>query len=300
VKPRTIAAALLAGAGGLLAYATAVEPNRIRIVHRDIFLPRLPAAFEGYTIYQIGDLHTSSWGIRERAVAQILGSLPPADLIALTGDMVHTRGGIAPFLKLAESFRSTDGAYAVFGNSEHKNGVDPNAFPLVLEQQGITCLLNRGAVVERGGDRIAVVGVDDPVNEKDDLDAALAGVPPERFVLCLMHSPDSVASAVVRGVDLVLSGHTHGGQIRLPIKGPLFTHTHVGKRMSSGHYHRGRLRGVVGIRPGRTQLYVTRGIGVSGLAIRFLCPPEFTILTLRNGLPASRAPRVDLGAALGL
>jgi predicted MPP superfamily phosphohydrolase len=291
VTGRAVRTTLLAGAAGVLTYAAAIEPFRIQVTHHDIFLPRLPEAFEGYSIYQIADLHMRRFGRREAAVARILDSLPPAGLIALTGDQIHTSGGVKPFLRLARSFRAEHGAMAVFGNSEHKNGVSPAAFARTLEENGIPCLLNRSTTIQRGGDRIAVVGVDDPVNEKDDLDAALAGVPAERFVLCLMHSPDSVAHAVMRGVDLVLSGHTHGGQIRLPRIGALFTHTYIGRRMSSGYYRTWPLRHAIGIWPGRTQLYVSRGIGVSGLAVRFFCLPELTILTLRKGIPSMRPPR---------
>ena len=103
--------------------------------------------------------------------------------------------------------------------------------------------------------------------------------------LKLMHSPDGIAEAVVRGVDVVLSGHTHGGQVRLPFYGAPHTHTILGRRMSDGYYAAKRLRRAIGIRPGRTQLYVTRGLGVSGLALRFLAPPELTLLTLRRGAP---------------
>ena len=127
--------------------------------------------------------------------------------------------------------------------------------------------------------------MDDPVNDKDDLAAALRGVPDDRFTLLLMHSPDGIAEAVMRGVDVVLSGHTHGGQVRLPFFGAPHTHTLLGRRMSDGYYAGRRLRRAIGIRPGRTQLYVTRGLGVSGLALRFLAPPELTLITLRRGAP---------------
>ena len=137
----------------------------------------------------------------------------------------------------------------------------------------------------RGDAQIALAGVDDPVNDKDRLDEALAGIPADLFTLLLMHSPDGIAEAVVRGVDVVLSGHTHGGQIRLPFYGALYTHSLLGRRMSDGYYSRGRLRRAIGIRPGRTQLYVTRGLGVSGLALRFLTRPELTVITLRRGSP---------------
>ncbi len=275
---------------GLLAYAAGVEPYLIETVHLDLFAPRLPEAFDGYRIVQISDLHMRQMGRREKLLERLLRGLPPADLVAVTGDLVHTPAGIAPFLQLAQAFRAKDGIYAVWGNSEHKNGVRPYALARTLAENAITPLMNSHVRLSRGSAQIVLAGVDDPVNDKDDLAAALQDAPPDLFTLLLMHSPDPVAEAVLRGVDVVLSGHTHGGQIRLPWFGALYTHSLLGRRMSDGYYSRGRLRRAIGIRPGRTQLYVTRGIGISGLALRFLTRPELTVLTLRRGLPhVSRA-----------
>jgi len=277
---------LTGGVGaGLLAYAAGVEPYAIETVHLELFAPRLPEAFDGYTIYQVSDLHMRQMGRRERLLKALLTKLPAADLVAVTGDLIHTPAGIAPFLDLAQSFHAKDGVYAIFGNSEHKNGVRPYAFSRTLAENSITPLMNQHILLSRGDASIVLAGVDDPVNDKDDTAAALKDAPDDLFTLLLMHSPDSVADAVLRGVDVVLSGHTHGGQVRLPWYGPLYTHSMLGRRMSDGYYSRRRLRRVIGIRPGRTQLYVTRGIGISGLALRFLTRPELTILTLRRGLP---------------
>ncbi len=274
------------GAGlGLLAYAAAWEPYAIETVHLDLFAPRLPQAFDGYTVIQVSDLHMRQRGRREKLLDTLLRDLPPADLVAVTGDLVHTPAGIAPFLEIAQAFKAKDGVYAVFGNSEHKNGVRPFALARTLAEHHVTPLMNSHVLISRGDAQIALAGVDDPVNDKDDIAAALHGAPPDLFTLLLMHSPDPVAEAVFRGVDVVLSGHTHGGQIRLPWYGALYTHSLLGRRMSDGYYSRGRLRRAVGIRPGRTQLYVTRGIGISGLALRFLTRPELTVLTFRRGLP---------------
>lgn len=270
---------------GLLAYAALVEPYAIETVHLDLFAPRLPPAFEGYTIIQVSDLHMSQRGRRERLLETLLRGLPPADLVAVTGDLVHTPAGIAPFLKLAEAFNAKDGVYAVWGNSEHKNGIRPYALARTLAENRITPLMNAHVLISRGGSQIVLAGVDDPVNDKDDIGLALQDAPAGLFTLLLMHSPDSVAEAVLRGVDVVLSGHTHGGQVRLPWFGALYTHSLLGRRMSDGYYSRRRLRRAIGIRPGRTQLYVTRGIGISGLALRFLTRPELTVITLRRGLP---------------
>jgi hypothetical protein len=292
---RTILGLGAAATAGTLAYAAGVEPFRIEVVHSDLYLPRLPRSFEGYTIHVVSDLHMRRIGRRERRVAEILAGLPPADLVAVPGDMVHTPDGIPPFFELAKSMRAKDGVYAVYGNSEYKNGVRPRAFAAQLEERGIVPLLNRSTTITRGGETIALAGTDDPVNWRDDVDAALEGVPEDRCVVMLMHSPESVADAVRRGVDLVISGHTHGGQIKFPFIGAPYTHVSFGPRMSAGYYGLHGLRACIGNWPGRTQLYVTRGIGVSGLALRFMCPPEFTILTLHRGIPDCR-PRAGASA----
>jgi predicted MPP superfamily phosphohydrolase len=98
----------------------------------------------------------------------------------------------------------------------------------------------------------------------------------------MMHSPDPIGLAAAYGIDVVLSGHTHGGQIRLPLLGPLFTNSILGLTMSEGLYQGADLLKIIGFRAGRTQLYVTRGVGVSNLALRFLCQPEINSITLRR------------------
>lgn len=276
------------GALGALGYAVGVEPYAIETVRLEMRVPRLPRAFDGYTLYQISDLHIRQTGRRERLLRALLGSLPPADLVVVTGDLVHTPRGVEPFLELARAFRATDGVYAVFGNSEHKNGVRPHALARTLSENGITPLLNAHVRLSRGGSQVALVGVDDPVSDLDRMPVALADVSDDCCKILLMHSPDGIAEAALRGVDVVLSGHTHGGQVRLPLLGAPYTHSLLGRRMSSGYYAGKKLRRVIGIRPGRTQLYVTRGLGVSGLALRFLTRPELTILTLRPGPPGVR------------
>ena len=286
MKPATVLATGTAGVGAaLLGYATLVEPFAIEVVRVELSLPRLPPAFDGYTIYQISDLHTQTFGRRERTLASLAEQLPPADVIAYTGDMIHTEKGIGPFLQVAEKFTARDGAFAVFGNSEHKNGVRPARFARVLEEHGITPLLNIHTVLTRDGALLALAGTDDPVSNRDDVSGAVSGVWQGLCTVLLMHSPDPIAEACVRGVDLVLSGHTHGGQVRFPFARPPYTHNLLGRDMSNGYYAGWQLHKLTGTRAGRTQLYVTRGIGISGLALRFLVRPEFTVITLRRGLP---------------
>lgn len=278
-----VSAAAAALGGAAFAYATLIEPYAIEMAKVEISLPRLPKEFDGYTILQISDLHMSRMGRREKALQGILRKAARPDLVVFTGDLVYTPRGIRPFLALAREIDARDGSYAVYGNSEHKNGVKPQALAAELSEAGITPLLNRHVPIERDGARVYLVGVDDPVSGHDDLEAAMQGVSCDTAKILLMHTPDSVALACARGIDLVLSGHTHGGQVKLPFLGPLYTHSYLGRAMAHGHYHGKRLKKIIGFRPGRTQLYVTRGIGTSGMSLRFLCSPELTLLTLRSG-----------------
>lgn len=280
----------VAGVGALaaLGYAAGIEPYAIETVHLEMRVPRLPPAFDGYTVCQVSDLHMRQMGRRERRLRALLDELPPSDLVVVTGDMVHTPRGIEPFLDLAQAFRARDGVYAVFGNSEHKNGVRPHALARTLGERGVTPLLNSHVLLSKGGAHLALAGVDDPVSGLDRMPEALTGIEANCCTLLLMHSPDGIAEAALRGVDVVFSGHTHGGQVSLPFFGAPYTHSLLGRRMSSGYYAGKTLRRIIGIRPGRTQLYVTRGLGVSGLALRFLTRPELTLITLRPGPPSVR------------
>jgi predicted MPP superfamily phosphohydrolase len=277
-------AAVAAGGAGIAAllYSIAVEPYHIEHVEIELQLPRLPEEFDGYRVLQISDLHMRKMGRREKLLQSILRKLPSHDLALITGDLIHTPGGAAHFITLSRSIVATDGVYAVFGNSEHKNGVRSKEFAKQLGKAGITALINSSTIINRGGSRIYLLGVDDPVSQKEDLRAAISGVPDEAFKLLMMHSPDPIGQASAYGIDLVLSGHTHGGQVRIPGIGALHTNTVLGLSMDSGLFKEQRLFDIIGFRAGRTQLYVSRGVGSSGFALRFMCPPEITSITLKR------------------
>lgn len=278
---KATAGGLGAVAASLLAYATCIEPYAIELVELELLCARLPRSFDGFTILQISDFHMRKLGRRERKIAAMAKQHQP-DVIALTGDLVHTPDGIRPFLKMAKSFTAKHGVYAIYGNSEHKNGIVGARFAETLASNGIVPLLNRHVDIARGSDTIAVCGTDDPVTNHCDLDATFAGVADDTFKLLLMHSPDNVGEAVQYGADVVLSGHTHGGQVRAPFYGAPYTRSLLGRRMDSGYYGGMSLMNITGRRNGQTQLYVSRGVGSSGLALRFLCRPEVALITLRS------------------
>ena len=273
--------AAVAGAA-LLAYATMIEPYLLHVEHVTLWCGRLPSQFDGYKVLLLSDFHSRGIGLRERMMLKVVEGLPEHDIIGLCGDLIYTPRGMDEMADLVSRLRAKDGVYATFGNSEHKNGVVPHLFAEKLTEAGAVMLLNKQRRVERASQSIVIAGVDDPVSGHDNIAFALEGARDNEFVLLLMHTPDSIALACARGVDVVLSGHTHGGQVKLPIIGATYTHSFLGRAMSHGLYKGRKLRNAVGFRPGRTQLYVSRGIGISGLAMRFLCRPEITSITLRS------------------
>jgi predicted MPP superfamily phosphohydrolase len=245
--------------------------------------PNLPASFDGTTVAVISDMHA---GLRRggassvRQVAQTASGLRP-DLIVLLGDMVHFGRRANRHLPLLSGLSAPEGVWACLGNHEHgfiwlSRYLGPSRAPSVDDWRrmyadlGIQLLVNEARPVERRGSRIWIVGVDDAYSGCDDLPAALAQTQPGDFRLVITHHPNLVDHPRVAEVDLILAGHTHGGQVHIPLLGPL----HVSCRKP-----RERARGLV--RANGTTMYVTRGVG-EGVPIRLGCPRELTLMTLRR------------------
>jgi predicted MPP superfamily phosphohydrolase len=181
-------------------------------------------------------------------------------------------------------------AFGILGNAEHKiTAGKRRCFVDHLRARGLTVLLNENTSLCLHGTGVTIAGVDDPYYGFADLDEALAGAPlHDVFTVLLAHSPQIAAPAARAGVDLMLSGHTHGGQVRLPLLGPLKTQNSLGRKMDHGMFDRERLSRVLGRDPGGDMVtYVSRGIGTAtfpgvSLAPRLLCRPEVALLTLRR------------------
>jgi uncharacterized protein len=269
-------------AGGLALYSGEIERHWIEVTHRDVFVPGLPQAFDGFRIAQLSDIHMDEYSepffLRD-AVRQV-NRLNP-DAVFLTGDFVTN--GFAPK-------RSAVGAawqcanllnqiqcphrYAVLGN--HDVIVGSKDVSAALTANGVTVLINNHVAIERAGARFWLAGLDDPLEGTPDpelaMPASIRNVPHEPVVL-LCHAPDYVddllTSPAGRTLPLVLAGHTHGGQIRVPLIGPVALPP-LGRKYVEGWF-----------RFGSVQLYVNRGLGTVGVPIRFNCPPELALLTLR-------------------
>lgn len=253
---------------GQAARAALSEPFLLTIEHHPIYLSKLPKAFDGFRVVHLSDFHHSSFTSSEqiKRAVETANRLKP-DIIALTGDYIsHDRQYAAPCAELLGRLRARYGVYAVLGNHDH--WTDAALITDLFRAEGITVLVNQGMRFELGGEAFWLAGVDDTMVGLEDLSLALAGARETEMKLLLAHNPIILRRAARARVDLVLSGHTHGGQVKLRSE-----HT------VSGKPRRRRVRGLG--RQGDTQIYVTRGLGTVVLPIRYGCPPEVSLLELR-------------------
>lgn len=264
------AAACMGGLGAVgMAYMKRFEPTHPTLERVTVCLPQLPAALDGLRIGQITDTHLGLPHTAENlawAVEQMRRERP--ELLALTGDLVGMREGIPELPALLSRLDAPLGVYAVPGNHDYWEGLhDVHA---ALSLAGVPLLLNQSRQLSWNGADFWVVGVDDIWDGRPDFAAALGGVPAGALTLLLAHSPDIADNAAGHGFALQISGHTHGGHLRLPLLGPL-ARPRFGVRYVMGRYQVGEMA-----------LYVSRGLG--GVPLRLMCRPEITILTLRRSV----------------
>ena len=244
--------------------------KRLVVERRDLELRDLAPPFDGYRIAFLTDLHYSAvvprWWIAQ-AVTAALGLAP--DLILLGGDFLSHSPRYAPGLTdLLRALAARDGVLYVLGNHDHYVGAE--LVRRVLGEAGLVELRNTSLLVRRGGAALAVAGVGDLRFDVIDVAAALRAVPGGVPRVVLSHDPDVFAFwPAEQRLDLMLSGHTHGGQAHLPLVGPPYVPSQFGFRYLSGL-----------IREGNRQLYVSRGVGAITAPIRWRCPPEITLLVL--------------------
>ncbi|WP_235550618.1 metallophosphoesterase [Paenibacillus sp. Soil750] len=254
-------------------YATWVEPRWLQVERIPLAFPTLPEAFKGLRVVQFSDLHFGfHLDIKKLTkVVEVIQAEKP-DIVCFTGDLVdYEIGGQGQEIRdVLKTITATYGCYAVLGNHDYYGDVEEVAD--VLEGGGFRCLRNQGLRIQKGSQSIWIAGVEDMWEGVPNLKAALQSAKKEEWVLLLSHAPDyaDVVSAA-GGVHLQLSGHSHGGQVRLPIIGALAS-VPYGVKYPSGLYHIGGNQYLT--------LYTNRGIGVSVRPIRFMCRPEITVLTL--------------------
>jgi predicted MPP superfamily phosphohydrolase len=242
---------------------------RIRAVDHHVTLPRLPAAFEGFRILHLSDLHID---VSEAMVQAIMAAVRPLqyDLCVLTGDYrFRTSGDAEVALHNMGRLRANlaGDVYAVLGNH------DTVLMLPELERMGIGVLMNEHVRLERGAAALYLAGIDDAhYFGVENLEKALGAIPAEALTVMLSHTPEIYRQAAHAAVDLLLCGHTHGGQICLPGGLPVFLDARIPRRLGRGRWE---YAGMLG--------YTSPGAGTSIAEVRLNCPPEVTIHHLRCG-----------------
>ncbi|MGD0913168.1 MAG: metallophosphoesterase [Terracidiphilus sp.] len=278
----------LIAAAGLAVYAGEIERHYIDVTHHVVAIEGLPAAFEGARIAQVSDIHLDEFTeplFLDYAI-KVVNDLN-ADYVVLTGDYVSHEFGSMKFARgsawqCANMLRNIKCSqrYAILGN--HDALVGSRLVQAALNDNGIPALVNTYTPLERAGSRIWLAGLDDTDVGRPRVDLAI----PERIrgiadepVILLCHEPDYadkvVASPAGQAVALMLSGHTHGGQVRFPLIPP-FNLPKGGRKYVEGWF-----------RFGNMQLYVNRGLGTIGVPFRFNCPPEISVFTLHRAEAAA-------------
>ena len=251
-------------------YVHDLEPSWIEVRTVSLSLPHLAPEFSGYRIVQLSDIHADRWMTAQR-IQKIVGRVNEMrpDLVVLTGDFV-TRNAeqFAPSLAVLNELHPVDKTLAVLGN--HDAWTNPDLIQQTLETAGVQVLNNRSVTLERPSAQLHVAGVDDIWAGRDRLNEVLAALPANGAAILLAHEPDFADTSAATGrFDLQLSGHSHGGQIHLPfIKRVL---PPLAYKYPLGQYQVGSMI-----------QYTNRGLGSSGIPIRFNCRPEITIFTLKN------------------
>ena len=253
------------------------EPKRFVIETVHLRLNRLPRVFSGFRAAQISDIHMGGWMNLDRLqqVADLIVAQRP-DVLMITGDFLQGRGfteaakqGIGDLKKILAPLASSIPTFAVLGN--HDYGTNPEAIRSMLRRCGIIDLTNTVYPVTRGNENLFLCGVDDIRHGNVLLHDVTAQLAENSSAILLVHEPDFADTSAATGkFDLQISGHTHGGQIVIPLYGPPVL-PESGRKYPSGLY-----------RVGNMFQYTNRGVGTDTVSVRFNCPPEVTIFVLES------------------
>lgn len=262
----------VAMAAGGWTYITKIEPTWVDFTEVKLRLPRLNEAFEGFRLVQITDIHMSVALPAEKLmeVCDLVLEKQP-DLVVMTGDYLYRRRRIQQtidsFIGAVQKLTHAVPVVGVLGNHDYRTGA--SRMRQMLAAAGIRELQNDVMSIERGGSQLHIAGVDDPWMGRPQLDTVVAQLPKQGAAILLAHEPDYADKSSATGrFDLQLSGHSHGGQVVLPLIGPPLL-PHMGEKYPSGLYQVGTML-----------QYTSRGLGMVDPFVRFNCRPEVTMFTL--------------------
>ncbi|MFP7494244.1 metallophosphoesterase [Terribacillus saccharophilus] len=270
------AGTIAAGAGIGYAYARYIEPAKLVTKSYTLSSERLPKAFHGLKIIQFSDLHLGyHYSIKKlrRLVHHIQAQ--QADVIVFTGDFADRPIKLKWKQEIVDCLTTLDapfGKYWIYGNHDYRDESE-EIVARYMKAGGFTPLHNTATLLKREQEHIVLAGIDDVIRSTPNLHAATESSSEDSFTILLAHEPDLAENVKHLPVDVQLSGHSHGGQVRIPFYGEVIVPPY-GRRYVDSHYE-------VGHRP--LHVFVSRGVGTTRMPIRFACPPEITILTLQRG-----------------
>lgn len=264
---------MAAGAGACVAHAFLIEPNLLNVHRRAMTLPRLPKALDGLRVGVMADFHFSpdkDAGLIQRAVEAV--AREKLDLVLLPGDFVtSSHEVIPPLLEHLSGLKARHGVFASMGNHDGWHGSE-SGMKRCFEKAGIGLLINQHSLISVRNEALALAGTDFVWLGRPNPGRTLRGIHPDTPVVSLVHEPDYFDTMVRhRRIDLQVSGHTHGGQCRIPFLSPTPVKVRYGEKYVQGAFEHDESR-----------LFVTRGVGTTGVRVRFACPPELAVLTLRS------------------
>lgn len=264
------------GGAGILTWAEH-DTRSLKKEYWDLSYPTLPTALDGKRIVQLSDLHLEELSLSSSFLQTQVNDQNP-DLLVLTGDLISDRTDLDKVSEYLQPLKAQFGKYMVMGNNDYSHFSHAlfNRYIELLQGIGWVPLMNDTELIKALN--LWVIGVDDPATAHDDVAQAYSKITKSTssgtpFRLVLSHSTDSLDDIAKYGADLLLTGHTHGGQIRLPGMKPLITNTYLGDKGIYEGYH------IIKNIP----LYINRGIGESGIPLRLNVPPEIAIFTLHKG-----------------
>lgn len=261
--------------GGAYYYAREIEPAMLQINQHDITSIKIPASFHNFKIVQFSDTHLGfhyHLSNLKKLINNINQQNP--DIIVFTGDLIdepNTYTNVKLLSNLLEQLHAPYGKFWVYGNHDH-GGYGTEIIQLIMEHADFTLLKNSHSFVTHKEDSIVIAGIDDVILGQPNIEQALAAVSEHKFTILLAHEPDYADVATQFPIDVQLSGHSHGGQVRFPFIGHLYTPAFAQKY----------IHGKYSLNNDDFSLYVNRGIGTTRMPFRFLCVPELNIFNLKS------------------
>jgi uncharacterized protein len=251
--------------------AFGLEATRVLVTRHDVAIPELPSALNGLRIAQVTDVHLPGNQLAARAALEHLNRERP-ELVVLNGDMTETAQALDQVRDFVANARGSVGTVAVLGNWEYRAGVVGDVARAAYHGTGIDLLINESRTFDLGGALLGIVGLDDVVFGVPNAVNSRRNLKPDCTEIWVAHEPifaDRPPSPATKRPIMLLAGHTHGGQIRIPLVPPV-------KPIGAGRFLEGWYRDTF------APLYVSRGVGTTGIPARFLCPAELPIFTLRS------------------